>query len=61
MAFAIVVIKHRNVIIKEGLTIDSKATPEKNPAVATGAPSPKVIRSTDLEAGKVPMAPPVSV
>jgi hypothetical protein len=63
-AFSVVLVKHRNVIIKEGVTLDPNATPDKNqlplpvPAGVSG-PTPKVIR-TDLEAGKS-LAPPVSV
>lgn len=61
-------IKHRNVIIKEGVALDPSAATngttsaiaaEKNIAVSGGASSPKVIR-TDLEVGKS-LAPPVSV
>jgi hypothetical protein len=66
LAFSIVLIKHRNVIIKEGVTLDPNApattattAAEKAAANATAASSPKVIR-TDLEAGKS-LAPPVSV
>lgn len=69
LAFSIVLIKHRNVIIKEGVALDptaaangtatSATAAEKSIAVSTGASSPKVIR-TDLEVGKS-LAPPVSV
>jgi len=59
MAFAAVVIKHRNVIIKEGVSLDPNTANEKSAASSMSAPSPKVIR-TDLEMGKS-LAPPVSV
>ncbi|GAB9474459.1 hypothetical protein Gpo141_00011582 [Globisporangium polare] len=70
LAFSIVLIKHRNVIIKEGVALDptaaangtaaSTTAAEKSIATSTtGASSPKVIR-TDLEVGKS-LAPPVSV
>lgn len=65
--FAAVLVKHRNVIIKESLNLDPTAaaagglSAEKAAANATTgtASSPKAIR-TDLEVGK-PLAAPVSV
>ena len=63
--FAVVLVKHRNVIIKEGVSLDPNATPDKSNATQVPVPVPataslpKVIR-TDLEAGKS-LAPPVSV
>ncbi len=59
MAFAAVTIKHRNVIIKEGVTLETGAAQEKSAASSASALSPKVLR-TDLEVGKS-LAPPVSV
>ncbi|DAZ94216.1 TPA: hypothetical protein N0F65_001066, partial [Lagenidium giganteum] len=55
LVFAVVLVKHRNVIIKEGVSLEPNATSEKA-AMPTSAPSPKVVR-TDLEAGKT-LAPP---
>ncbi|KAJ0402479.1 hypothetical protein P43SY_003411 [Pythium insidiosum] len=59
MVFAVVVIKHRNVIIKEGVSLEPGISVDKTPAMPASAPSPKVVR-TDLEVGKS-LAPPVSV
>ncbi|KAG7390220.1 hypothetical protein PHYBOEH_007071 [Phytophthora boehmeriae] len=61
----VVLVKHRNIIIKEGVPLDPNAVANnKNPAggkgsTTTTAASPRVIR-TDQEAPK-PVAPPVSV
>jgi len=65
--FAVVLVRHRNIVIKEGVNLDPNAINndiEKNPAgvggnAAATATSPRVIR-TDLEVQK-PLAPPVSV
>ncbi|RLN20158.1 hypothetical protein BBJ28_00025210 [Nothophytophthora sp. Chile5] len=63
VVFSVVLMKHRNVIIKEGINLDPTATNndlEKNAAGGTmSASSPRVIR-TDLETAKT-LAPPVSV
>ncbi|TMW61056.1 hypothetical protein Poli38472_014517 [Pythium oligandrum] len=60
IAFGVVLIKNRNVIIKESGTTDASVSSEKAQAASASAPSPKVVR-TDLEAGKSSLAPPVSV
>ncbi|KAE9213366.1 hypothetical protein PF002_g17979 [Phytophthora fragariae] len=69
--FTIVLVRHRNIVIKEGVNLDPNAINndiEKNPAgmggntaapTTTTATSPRVIR-TDLDVPK-PLAPPVSV
>ncbi|KAL4109807.1 hypothetical protein PRIC1_001502 [Phytophthora ramorum] len=67
--FTIVLVRHRNIVIKEGVNLDPNAINntdiEKNPAGTVGtsttttATSPRVIR-TDLDVPK-PLAPPVSV
>ncbi|KAG2822279.1 hypothetical protein PC111_g9647 [Phytophthora cactorum] len=70
LAFTIVLVRHRNIVIKEGVNLDPNAINndiEKNPAgtggngtsTTTTATSPRVIR-TDLDV-PVPLAPPVSV
>lgn len=63
LAFSIVLIKHRTVIIKEGVPLDPNAVSgsmaAEKTAASTAVASPKVVR-TDLEAGKS-LAPPVSV
>ncbi|DBA02606.1 TPA: hypothetical protein N0F65_011978 [Lagenidium giganteum] len=57
IAFGVVLIKNRNVIIKESGTTDASVSSEKAQAASASAPSPKVVR-TDLEAGKSSLAPP---